>query len=70
VARSATARKVQDNAIIRYFRETYYELRKVSWPTRREAVNLTVIVILVTTFLAIVLGFIDWIYSMIFGLFV
>ena len=69
MARSATARKVQDNAIIQYFRETYFELRKVSWPTRREAVNLTVIVILVTTFLAIMLGLLDWIYSMIFGLF-
>jgi preprotein translocase subunit SecE len=69
VARSATASKVRDNAIIQYFRETYFELKKVSWPTRREAVNLTVIVILVTTFLAIVLGLIDWIYSMIFGLF-
>ena len=69
MARSATARKVQHNAIIQYFRETYFELKKVSWPTRREAVNLTVIVILVTTFLAIMLGLLDWIYSMIFGLF-
>jgi len=69
VARSATAGKAQENAIVRYFRETYFELKKVSWPSRREAVNLTVIVILVTTFLAIVLGIIDWIYSLIFGLF-
>jgi preprotein translocase subunit SecE len=60
---------MQDSAIIQYFRETYFEVKKVSWPTRREAVNLTVIVILVTTFLSIVLGIIDWIYSMIFGLF-
>ncbi len=69
MARSATARKVQENGIVRYFRETYFELKKVSWPTRREAVNLTVIVILVTTFLAIVLGLIDWVYTLIFGLF-
>jgi preprotein translocase subunit SecE len=69
VARSTTARRVQDSGIIQYFRETYFELKKVSWPTRREGVNLTVIVILVTTFLAIVLGLLDWIYSMIFGLF-
>jgi preprotein translocase subunit SecE len=69
VARSASARRVQDNAIVQYFRETYFELKKVSWPTRREAVNLTVIVILVTSFLAIVLGLMDWIYSLVFGLF-
>jgi len=69
VARSAAARKVQENSIAQYFRETYFELKKVSWPTRREAVNLTVIVILVTTFLSIVLGLLDWMYSLIFGLF-
>ena len=60
---------MQENAIVRYFRETYFELKKVSWPSRREAVNLTVIVILVTTFLAILLGLIDWVYTLIFGLF-
>ena len=69
MARSAAARKVQENGIAQYFRETYFELKKVSWPTRREAVNLTVIVILVTTFLSIVLGLLDWMYSLIFGLF-
>jgi preprotein translocase subunit SecE len=69
VAKSATAKKKQENAIIRYLRETWFELRKVSWPTRREAVNLTVIVILVTSFLAIVLGVMDWVFSAVFGLF-
>lgn len=69
MAKSATAKKKQENAIIRYLRETWFELRKVSWPTRREAVNLTVIVILVTSFLAIVLGLMDWIFSMAFGIF-
>jgi preprotein translocase subunit SecE len=69
VAKSATTKKKQENAIIRYLRETWFELRKVSWPTRREAVNLTVIVILVTSFLAIVLGLMDWVFSAVFGLF-
>jgi preprotein translocase subunit SecE len=69
VARSATTGKQQDNRIVQYVRETWFELRKVSWPTRREAINLTGIVIAVTTFLAIVLGAMDWVYSAIFGLF-
>ena len=69
MARSGTAKKVQENAIAQYFRETYFELKKVSWPTRREAVNLTIIVILATTFLSILLGLLDWMYSLIFGLF-
>jgi preprotein translocase subunit SecE len=69
VARSATARKREENAIIRYFRETWFELKKVSWPTRREAVNLTIIVLVVTTFLAIILAILDWLFQMGFGLF-
>jgi preprotein translocase subunit SecE len=44
------------------------ELKKVSWPTRSEAINLTIIVVVVTTFLAIVLGLLDYIYSLGFGL--
>ena len=69
MAKTAAAKKGKDNAIVQYFRETWFELRKVSWPTRREAVNLTVIVVLVTTFLALVLGLLDWFYSFVFGLF-
>ena len=69
MAKSATSSKKQDNAIIRYFRETWFELRKVSWPTRREAVNLTVVVIVVTTVLSLILGLMDWVFSTGFGLF-
>jgi preprotein translocase subunit SecE len=72
VAKAVTEKKSEkrgENAIIRYLRETWFELRKVSWPTRSEAINLTVIVIAVTTFLAIVLGVLDWAFSAAFGLF-
>jgi preprotein translocase subunit SecE len=68
VAKSIAANKKQENAIVRYFRETWFELKKVSWPTRAEAVNLTIIVVVVTTFLSIVLGLLDWFFSMGFGL--
>ncbi len=64
-----TKRKLGDTAIARYLRETWFELKKVSWPTRSEAINLTIIVISVTAFLAIVLGFMDWVFSSLFGLF-
>ncbi|MBN1137993.1 MAG: preprotein translocase subunit SecE [Anaerolineae bacterium] len=55
--------KIGDNRLTRYFKETWYEMKKVSWPTRREAVNLTLMVIAVTTFLAIVLGLMDWLFK-------
>ncbi len=54
--------------IIRYLRETRAELRKVTWPTRKEALNLTYIVLGVTFVFAIVLGTLDYIFSRIFQL--
>jgi len=50
----------QQNAIVRFYRETLGELRKVSWPTRAEAINLTIIVVIVLIVMAIILGAVDW----------
>jgi preprotein translocase subunit SecE len=55
-------------SIRRYFRETVGELRKVTWPTRREATNLTLIVILVTVVMGAYLGFLDFLVSRFFAL--
>ena len=52
-----------DNAIVRYFKETRAEIRKVSWPTREEATNLTLIVLGVTVAMAIFLGTVDFIFA-------
>ncbi len=49
----------KENAIVHFYRETVGELRKVSWPTRAEAVNLTVIVLVVLVGMALFLGLID-----------
>jgi preprotein translocase subunit SecE len=46
----------QSNALLRYFRETRGELRKVTWPTRDEAWRLTLIVLGVSIAMAIFLG--------------
>jgi preprotein translocase subunit SecE len=42
--------------MVRYFRETRGELRKVTWPTREEAWRLTLIVLAVSAAMAIFLG--------------
>jgi preprotein translocase subunit SecE len=52
----------------RFFQETIGELRKVSWPTRREAIRLTWIVIGVIIVMAAFLGGLDFIYSKIFAI--
>ena len=63
MARPEFLNKIVDNRLTRYFKETWYELKKVSWPTRREALNLTGMVVAVTLFLAIVLGLMDWLFK-------
>jgi preprotein translocase subunit SecE len=50
---------IKDSAIGRFYRETVGELRKVSWPTRAEAINLTTIVLVVLVGMAVFLGLID-----------
>lgn len=59
---------LRDNRLVRYFRETFFELKKVSWPSRREGFNLTVMVIVVTTFLSIILAVIDFGFEKLVGL--
>jgi preprotein translocase subunit SecE len=49
----------RENAVQRFFRETIGELRKVSWPTRQEAINMTIIVIIVMTVVSMFLWLID-----------
>ncbi|MFQ5813307.1 MAG: preprotein translocase subunit SecE [Anaerolineae bacterium] len=58
----------KDNFIIKYFKDTRAELRKVSWPTRQEALNLTLIVVAFTISMAALLGIIDYIFAWVFGL--
>jgi len=58
----------KENAIVRYFKETRAELRKVTWPTRQEALNLTLIVVGFTISMAALLGIIDRIFAWVFGL--
>jgi preprotein translocase subunit SecE len=58
----------EPNAITRMFRETIIELRKVSWPTRAEAISLTRIVIIVMVIMAALLGGLDALFFRFFGL--
>jgi len=53
----------QPNKIQRWWRETVGELRKVSWPTREEALRLTKIVLVVMVIMSLLLGVVDFIFS-------
>ena len=54
---------LKDNVITRYLRETWAELKKVRWPSREEAQNLTMIVLAVTVSMSIILGLMDFFYA-------
>ena len=56
--------------IKRWFKETAGELRKVSWPTREEAIALTRIVLIVTIIMSAILGVLDFIFARLVGLLV
>ena len=55
------------NKIQKWWRETVGELRKVTWPTKEEALKMTKIVIVVVLATAIFLGVVDLIFSRLVG---
>ena len=57
----------RENAVIRYFRQTWAELKKVRWPTRREAANLSLIVLSVTVVMSAFLGVVDKLSDLLFS---
>ncbi|MBK9928130.1 MAG: preprotein translocase subunit SecE [Anaerolineales bacterium] len=62
------AKSKKTNPVQAYFRETFGELRKVSWPTWPEARQLTLLVILVMVVVGIILGSTDALAHYLLGL--
>jgi preprotein translocase subunit SecE len=63
-----TTERRQLNRIQLFVRETVGELRKVSWPTRQEAWNLTLIVLVVVFSMGTLLGILDFLFTRFFAL--
>jgi len=57
VSKADTEKK--ENRIVKYFREARAEMRKVTWPTREEALHLTGIVLAVTVAMSLLLWVLD-----------
>ena len=55
-----TATPKQSGSRFRFIGETIGELKKVVWPTRREATYLTILVLIVSLVAGLVLGGIDY----------
>ncbi len=68
MAKTAVVEKKREpNAVVRYLRETSAELRKVTWPTRQEARQLTTVVVIVVIVTAMALGLLDFIFARLIG---
>ena len=48
---------------IDYLRDTKAELRHVTWPTKSEAINYTIIVLIISIGTGVFLGFLDFIFT-------
>ena len=46
--------------IIKFFQESYAELKKVTWPTREEVASSTKVVLISVAIVAIALGLVDY----------
>lgn len=46
-----------------YFRETLKEMKQVTWPTQKQAFLYTVLVILISVFVAFFLGAFDYVFK-------
>jgi preprotein translocase SecE subunit len=51
------------NALAKYVVGSYQELRKVTWPTRNQALKLTAIVLGFCLFMALVIGVFDGLFN-------
>ena len=52
--------------ILHFIHDTRSELRKVSWPTQRETVNLSIVVIALSVAMGLFLGGVDFIFQELF----
>jgi preprotein translocase subunit SecE len=60
--KSAQAKKSR----LSFFTEVIAELRKAHWPTRQEALRLSLLVLLVCAVVGAILGGLDWVFTKLF----
>jgi len=56
--------------IVSFLKEVKLEMKKVNWPTRKETIKYTLIIILVSIVVAVFLGGLDFIFTTILNKFI
>ncbi len=54
---------MKENSLITYFKESFAEMRQVTWPTKNQAIRLSLIVLIFSVIAAVLVGAIDLIFS-------
>ena len=52
------------NELTTYVKASYEEMKKVTWPTKKETTNYTVLVIIFSLAVALFLGLLDYVFSL------
>ena len=56
--------RIINNPVIRYFKEAREELRKVTWPARREVMVYSGLVVVFSIITAAYFGLLDWVFTL------
>jgi preprotein translocase subunit SecE len=51
------------NRLTKYFRDTYAELKQVSWPSQSQAILYTLLVVAISVIVALYVGAFDYLFS-------
>jgi len=60
--------KFKENRLVNYLKAAKTELKKVTWPTRKDTAKFTMIVIGISLFVAAFLGGLDFLFSWLLSL--
>ncbi|MBP9717768.1 preprotein translocase subunit SecE [Candidatus Gracilibacteria bacterium] len=52
------------NKLMQYFRDSFHELTKVTWPTRNRAINICILVVAFVFVAAVVFASIDYLFNL------
>jgi len=50
--------------LIQYLKDSVRELKKVTWPTKKETTNYTILVIMISLSVAVFIGLVDFLLSL------
>lgn len=54
---------LRQNSMFNYLNDVRAEMKHVSWPTRRQAITYTIVVVIVSLSTAVYLGLLDYVFT-------